>query len=180
MDVSEKQSLLNRMEASRARLLEVTAGLTAEQWTFHPAEGCWSIAECLEHIIIVERRVVAGVQKWLTQPAQPEKKAEAAAKDARLGGLAERVNRVQAPAAVVPTGAVPAERLLEEFESTRARTIEFINGTEADLRSHFAPHPVLQDLDCYQWLIMVSVHCDRHVRQIEEIKAAGSTDSANL
>jgi hypothetical protein len=48
--------------------------------------------------------------------------------------------------------------------------MSFAEATEADLRSHFFPHPFLGDLDCYQWLLFLGLHCERHVRQLEEVK----------
>jgi hypothetical protein len=58
-----------------------------------------------------------------------------------------------------------------EFEKARERTVRFTAETDADLRKYFAPHQAFGDLDCYQWLIVMSLHGERHARQIEEIKA---------
>ena len=61
---------------------------------------------------------------------------------------------------------------MEEFEKVRGRTLTFTEGTSGDLHDHFFPHPVFQELDCYQWLILLGLHADRHISQMEEIKAA--------
>ena len=45
-------------------------------------------------------------------------------------------------------------------------------ATHGDLRNYVIPHMALGELDCYQWLLVLSLHGSRHAQQIEEIKAA--------
>jgi hypothetical protein len=61
--------------------------------------------------------------------------------------------------------------MIAEFRKTRARTVAFVTGTQADLREHFFPHVAFGDLDAYQWLVVVAQHGSRHAFQIEEIMA---------
>jgi hypothetical protein len=61
--------------------------------------------------------------------------------------------------------------MVAEFRKFRAQTIEFATETESALRDHFFPHISLGDLDCYQWLILLSKHSYRHALQIEEVKS---------
>jgi hypothetical protein len=83
-----------------------------------------------------------------------------------------RKRRVQGPAEVMPQGRWPDfDELLRQFEATRERSVRFSAVTQADLRKHFFPHPFLGLLDCYQWLLLLAAHCERHVRQMEEVKA---------
>jgi hypothetical protein len=63
-------------------------------------------------------------------------------------------------------------QLLAEFGKTRQRTIDFVAATDADLRCHFHPHMALGELDCYQWLLVLSLHGSRHALQIEGVKAS--------
>jgi len=86
--------------------------------------------------------------------------------------VAGRVTRFQAPEYLVPQGQWPDEQLWKEFEAARLRTGEFARSTEADLRKHFYAHPVLGELDLYQWLLLISAHCDRHRAQSEEVMAS--------
>ena len=44
--------------------------------------------------------------------------------------------------------------------------------TQDPLREHFFKHPVLGDLDAYQWILLISAHTERHVNQILEVKAS--------
>ena len=85
----------------------------------------------------------------------------------------DRTNRREAPEPVRPTGQwADTNELLAEFGKTRQRTTEFAAATQGDLRGHFIPHMALGELDCYQWLLVLSLHGSRHAQQIEEIKVA--------
>jgi hypothetical protein len=110
----------------------------------------------------------------LAAPPMPERKEKARQKD---GILLERMPlrdiKAQAPPQVRPSGrwTTPAQ-VLEVFREVREQTQRYASTTEDDLRSHFEPHFALKDLDGYQWLLLISTHTERHVAQIEEVKAA--------
>lgn len=187
MNERERQLAADHLAASEGRLFGLVDGLTAEQWSFHPGEGRWSIAECLEHVMRVENRIFGVIEKKLEGPPEPAKpsavessareasalEASALEKDAVIAKMVpDRTNRREAPEPVRPLGQWPdTAELLAEFQKTRARTAQFVAHTEGDLRSHSIPHPAFGDLDCYQWLLVLGLHGERHARQIEEIKA---------
>ncbi|MGA2713716.1 MAG: DinB family protein [Bryobacteraceae bacterium] len=173
MNERERRLAADHLAASQDRLLGLVDGLTAEQWTFQPGEGRWSIGECLEHVMRVENRILGLIGKKLEGPAEPRTQDSAQEKDAVIAKMVpDRTSRREAPEPVRPIGQfVDTSELLAEFQKTRARTAQFVADTEADLRSYFVPHPAFGDLDCYQWLLVLGLHGERHARQIEEIKA---------
>jgi hypothetical protein len=177
MNERERQLVADHLAASRERLLGLVDGLTAQQWTFKPGEGRWSIGECLEHVARVENRIVGLIGKKLEGPPEPRKRDSAPdgfqEKDAALAKMVpDRTTRREAPEPARPVGQWPeTQELVSEFQKTRARTAQFVADTGADLRSYSLPHPAFGVLDCYQWLIVLGLHGERHARQIEEIKA---------
>jgi hypothetical protein len=94
-------------------------------------------------------------------------------KDAEVARLVpDRTTRRNAPEPALTIGEWrDTNHLLAEFRKTRQSTIEFADTTKSDLRSYCFPHSLFGDLDCYQWLLALSLHGDRHAGQIEEIKA---------
>ena len=46
----ELEQMLAQLEAIKAEGRAVAAGLTEEQFNWHPGEGRWSIADCLQHL----------------------------------------------------------------------------------------------------------------------------------
>lgn len=172
MDKTEREFVIRSLESNRKRLSSVLAGLTPEQRAHRAETDSWSVAECVEHIALVETRVMDSIERQVSSAPEPEKAAGAVGKEKLiLQAVPERGTRVKAPEGARPTGRWPDfNQLLGEFEKARERSITFASGTEADLRSHFFPHFVFRDLDCYQWLVFLGAHGERHVRQIEEIK----------
>jgi uncharacterized damage-inducible protein DinB len=173
MSPAERELALRHLAESRDRLLRMAQGLTREQLHYCAAPGRWTVAECLEHIVMVEGRIFDRIQKALEDGPDPSKRSALEGQDdALVAGAANRVGRLQAPEVLVPTGRWPDEQLLQEFEAARERTRDFAASTQADLRRHFFKHPMFGDLDLYQWLLMISAHCDRHSAQSEEVMAS--------
>jgi hypothetical protein len=173
MNEPERQYLLDEFAASRTRLLSLTEGMTLEQWKFRPGEQCWSIGDCIEHVTMVETRVLRAIGKHLERPPDAQKKPLAEGKDALVKRrLPDRNARIEATEPVRPTGKwEDPNQLLADFLSARESTIAFASTTERDLRDHVFAHVSLGEIDCYQWLVVLSLHGGRHAQQIEEIKS---------
>jgi uncharacterized damage-inducible protein DinB len=173
MTTAERELLLKNLVESRERLLRMAQGLSREQLHYRPEVGRWTVAECLEHIVTVEARLLDRIQKTLeTDPDPSRRSAMEGNDDAIANGAARREVRFQAPQALVPIGRWPDAQLLEEFEAARHQTRDFAAGTQANLRQHCFKHPVFGDLDLYQWMLLIPAHCDRHRTQSEEVMAS--------
>jgi len=174
MELQDRQTAVERLKANRKRVLAAVKGLSRDQLTFRPAEEQWSVADCLEHINLVETRIFMGIQHALSLPAQPEKRAEVAGKLEKLErAVPDRNHKVTGPPEVMPRREwTNFSELVDEFERVRERTLKFAAETNCQLRDHFFPHFIFKDLDCHQWLIMMCLHADRHIAQMEEVKAA--------
>jgi len=173
MTPAERETLLKNLEESRERLLLMAKNLSRDQLHFRPAPDRWTVAECLEHISLVEARVLGAIQKTLEAGPDPSKRSALEGKDdAIIPGAVARITRFKAPEHVLPTGRCPDDQLLKEFEGTRQQTRSFAASTTADLRHHFYKHPALGDLDLYQWMLLIAGHCDRHRVQSEEVMAS--------
>jgi uncharacterized damage-inducible protein DinB len=173
MTSAERETILKNLADSRERLLGAVQGLSREQLHYRPAPGRWTVAECVEHIATVEGRVFMLIQKTLSDgPATAKRSAMEGRDSALVEDVARRITRFQAPEYLQPRGQWPDAQLLQEFEVARQRTREFAASTDADLRKHFYAHPVLGELDLYQWLLLIGAHCDRHRAQSEEVMAS--------
>ena len=166
--------MLERLKANRENVRAAVSGLSHEQLVFRPSEDRWSVADCLEHISLVETRIYMGIQHALSQQPEPEKRAEVAKKIEKLErAVLDRNFKVAGPSAVMPRRQwTEFSELVEAFDSIRGRTLQFAEETTSPLHDHFFPHMIFKDLDCYQWLIMMDLHATRHIGQMEEVKAA--------
>ena len=171
MTPGERERAIHALDESRERLLATVQRLSPSQLTFKPAADRWSVAECVEHIILVENSILGSVERTLQQ--QPADSAQAVVEDdALVAKVIDRSERMKGPERLMPTGRWPHGELCREFEAVRKRTSEFAATTDARLRESVFPHPRLGPLDCYQWLLLIAAHGERHRAQAEEVMAS--------
>ena len=171
--LEERDFAAKHLAESRERFLHLVRGLTAKQLDYKPALDRWSVAENLEHVVLVERRATAFVETAIAQPEDPSKgTGYPGNNEGLIAMIRDRSHPRRGPEQVQPRNRWQHEQLLREFEAARKQTCDFILATTADLHARFAPHPVFGDLDCYQWVLVISAHSDRHRAQAEEVMAS--------
>ena len=177
MTPSEREHIAAYLAETRENLLRATRGLSPTQLQYKPAPDRWSVAECLEHIILTESLVLGNINNTLQQA--PDSTASAQVDDDLRRIMTDRSARAKNPDRLTPTGRWPHEQLLDEFEATRKRTVDFVASTNAPLRQFGFPHPRFGQLDCYQWLLLAAGHGERHRAQAEEVVAGAEFPRAS-
>lgn len=170
MTPAERERAITSLRDSRDRLVALAQKLSPSQLLYKPAPDRWSVAECLEHVIVVENSILGAIEK--TVQRLPDSPKSVTDDDALVTRVVNRTERATAPDRLMPVGRWPHDQLLREFEAVRKRTSEFASATDADLRQSVFPHPRFGPLDCYQWLLLIAAHGDRHRAQAEEVMAA--------
>jgi DinB superfamily len=170
MTPAERERAIAYLEETRERLLRTALNLSGEQWQYKTSPDRWSVAEIFEHVTFVEGRILAGIERALQK--EPTLVKPFMEDDAFVQRIVGRLERMRAPDAVVPSGRWPLEQLIPEFEAARRRSLEFAKTTNGRLRQHSYPHPFFGELDCYQWLLVIPSHSERHRVQVEEVIAA--------
>jgi hypothetical protein len=160
MTPAERERVTKYLEKTRESYLHAARSLSRDQLQYKPAPDRWSVAEALEHIIIVK-----------TVQQAPNASPNAIEDEFLVRRVAGRVDRFKGPDMLMPTGQWPVHQLPEEFEAVRRRSFEFTASTKAELRQHGFPHPILGELNCYQWLLLIPAHCERHLAQAAEVMA---------
>ncbi len=160
----------HHLASTRDSLLEAVSGLSDSQWHFKPAPDRWSIAEILEHLVLIEERVHGIVgQMQDAPPGQPDRM-DSQVDEVILAEVPIRSTRLQAPPPVSPSHQWSPAETVALFLESRARTFELLIEAPA-LRGHVVPHPVLGPWDGYQWILAASAHSARHTDQMLEVKA---------
>lgn len=170
----ERLSISRHLLDSAQRFREAIAGLGPSEWSFKPSGEVWSIAECADHVVAVEIMIFGNVSGKLQQRTpDPERAAAAQGKEKMLmRAVPDRTTRVKVPVAIEPTGRGGSpEELIGYFDQVRAKTVEYVQSTGDPLHDRTAPHFMFKDLNGAQWLLLISLHTERHVAQIEEVKA---------
>jgi len=170
MTPAERERAIASLDETRERLLASVQRLSPSQLAFKPAPDRWSVAECLEHITVVETSILGAIEKTVRESAAAPPNAQGDV--ALLAIVADRTERAKGPERLMPTGRWSHEELFREFEAARKRTSDFAANTAAPLRQTGFPHPRFGALDCYQWLLLIPAHGDRHRAQAEEVMAS--------
>jgi DinB superfamily len=167
LTVLERQRLVAHLEMTGAWLADEVSQLTPAQLAFRRAPGEWSIAQVLDHLLVVAPIYWADLQGAVKAPADPGGSRTTDA-DMLWYGI-DRTNREQAIPTEVPKGLVrDVQSALAEYRKHHARLLDYVRTTQDDLRAHYVPR---QGCDAYQWALLITTHEQRHILQIREIKA---------
>ncbi|MBD0325302.1 MAG: DinB family protein [Pyrinomonadaceae bacterium] len=167
--------IFDSIDETRNRLKTRLDGLTAEQENFRPASGGWSIAEIVEHLAILEGRLLGLMTVMVNKAEKAGLGRDAGNSQFNPVSLEQVVERSRkekyvAPETAQPQGGVSVHDSLERLRQSRTSLRELRPRFEAtDLSDARYPHPAFGPLNLYQWLVMIGVHEERHLRQIEAL-----------
>ncbi len=169
---AERQMAVEELMKTNERLTSSVQGLSEAQLNFKSSPESWSIAECVEHLAISETSFDQMLQGALQTPADASKRAEVKMADEQLMAIiTSRERKVKTSEAFEPSGKFGShEETLKAFTDKRAEHIEYVKDTEDDLRNHYGQLP-FGTIDGLQIVLFMSGHTERHVQQMEEIKA---------
>ena len=179
LQTTEIGQALEYFDRTQKRLSDVTKDLSEAQWHFKPAPDRWSVAENLEHLVLVHDRILGPVREQLAQaPAPPAGHDTALIDSIVYERVPDRTNRANAPEFLHPTGRMAPAEALARIPGDYRRLAEILESTP-DLREHGLESPPLRFLtngahttmDGFQWVVTVASHDERHIRQILEIQA---------
>ena len=136
--------------------------------TLRPVPESWSVAEVLEHLVLVERRsslllrgVAQKVKAGLATPANGQLSKEL---------LLNRTQKRVATEAVSPSGAVAVADSLQALQAARGELRAVVAAAdERMLGAHAYDHPFFGPLNAGQWVEFIAGHEARHTAQIAEI-----------
>ena len=169
---AQRAYILDALTNDRDSIRQAVSGLTDAQLHYKPAPDRWSIAECVEHVAVVETGMFAGILKGLNYPANPEKRSEIRVSDVDvIKSVRSRKVTLSAPDPVVPTGRFDSvSAALDAFGQQRDTAIAWAKTRPDELRTHYFRHIAFGWIDSYQALLVLAAHPERHRKQIEEVK----------
>lgn len=160
------QRTINRLDRVHRRLTEAINEIDQEVLRQRPAANEWSIAEVIQHLSLVEERVLAELEKNVNAPPR---KVGILKRLIPMRVVSWRFIRVAAPKVVVPQGA-PSPDLLKTYDDLRERLKHFCTQVgPKQLRRVTLRHPLLGDIDGAAAVSMIAFHEQRHYKQIQEV-----------
>jgi hypothetical protein len=170
----EKKSATKFLKQTKKEVEDAVKGLSDAQLKFKPAPDAWGVEECLKHIAITEQMLWGMLEANLKQPATPEKRSEVKMTDEDvIKKIEDRSTKVKTmdPAKPENTPFKSASEALESFKQNRDKLSDYMKNTNEDLRNHIVALP-FGSLDGYQFILFISAHSNRHMQQINEVKAS--------
>jgi len=131
------------------------------------SDDAWSIIEIAEHVAVAEHGMFRAVEMGTGKETPPNYAADA---EILKRGL-NRDLKLQAPERSRPKGRWKSfAEAIDAFETARARSLEFVENSEKELRKIESVHPLVGSLDAHQLFLIMAAHAERHTAQIEDIK----------
>jgi hypothetical protein len=164
--------LFQYMDTTRAALFDLARNMNPSLSQIRPKSGAWSASENLAHLVLVERSVIRVMTKSIEQARAggigPDDSDESFIHSLDKFRVPEPLTRLTAPDRIIPDGSMPVEDSVASLEASRAQLKQIIiDNSDIALTRIMFTHPVLKDLDMYQWALFVPQHEERHRRQME-------------
>lgn len=170
MSDADREHLLVHFQMTTQMVEEQVIGLSPAQLEYKASPDRWSIREVVSHLAVAEPDYWRELQKAVKAAPDMDKK-KSAATDAdimwygidrvvhtKTGGGHEKVDTYK-----------DLNEAIGKFEALRVTMIDYIKTTNDDLRAHsFGEYG--ETIDCWQWMLEISTHSERHIQQIREIK----------
>jgi uncharacterized damage-inducible protein DinB len=169
---AERDRALQYLESTKKNVLEATKGLSHAQWSFKPAPDRWSVAQVMEHIAASEDFIRDNLlkEKVMVAPEGEPGRDMKQTDEAVVAKVPDRTYKAQAPEPLVPSNRFGSpDGSLKHFVESRATTEQFLE-TITGLRDHVMDGPVGK-MDGYEFVLFIAAHCERHTKQINEVKA---------
>lgn len=174
MSTEQRDRIVQLLLTSQQQTNDALKNVTDEQWKWKPAAGRWSIGEVAEHIALAEGLLFARVEAAVAGPINPDWEKKTAGKTEFLEKvMPTRTGKAKAPDEIVPEGKMTRTEVEAKFAEVRTKTLAFARETQTEMNARTAEHPfpIFNTLSAYQWLIYIPWHNQRHLKQIEEVKA---------
>jgi hypothetical protein len=170
MSDMDREHLLVHFEMTTQMVAEEVRGLSPAQLEYKASPDRWSIREVLSHLAVAEPDYWRDLQKAVKAPPDmKDKKSVASDADIMWYGIDRVVHQKTGGGHEKVDTYKDLGVALGKFQGLRATMIQYIKTTQDDLRAHsFGDKEVI---DCWQWMLEISTHAERHIQQIREIKA---------
>ncbi len=176
----DRQDPQRQFQAIKTDAQDLLRGLSDTQLNWHPSVREWSIAECVEHLVVTGRGALSRIEKVTTDAGSQGFFGQGPFRYRLLERwivfLAEAPWRTKfkAPKGYVLSTARPYAEVAPSFFAVQDEFIESLRKAHGiDLSRTKVPNPVTKwfTLSLGQYLALHAAHERRHLRQARRIKA---------
>lgn len=153
------------------------SNLSAEQLSYKPTDNSWSALECLEHIYLIDKAVLGAIS---APPSDNKSDKTELFGEEKLNKLLVngRSFKVIAPDYVKPRGQFSSkDDAIQHIEDIISKIIDYITNHPIEQHTHTYKHPILGAMTQTDWIHFLTSHTQRHIHQIEDLKAGNNFPS---
>lgn len=168
-----------QFDALKQRAKALLEGLSPEQANWRPAEGSWSAAQCIEHLILAGRPFLDGIDAMIAEGRAKELLARPPYDHPAMGRWVIRIVeppyriRTKTFADMAPKPALDPAAVFAEFWALQNQFKERIyRANGLDIGAIRSKMPAGFTLSLGQWFAFVAAHERRHLWQAEKISQA--------
>ncbi len=168
------QELIDHIASHRRDVYAAVATVPEQLRDQRPAPGRWSVAEVLEHLSLVERRVATLLSAQVTaaraKNVGPDVETSSVVSSfSNIERVTDRTNKIVSPEPVRPTGTLDAQASAHALAESRAAMLAALQNADGVALSEIVQaHAVLGPLNMYHWIVALGLHDARHAAQIRE------------
>jgi len=177
------RDLEDQLDAAERDAEALVAGLSEEQGTRPVEAGCWSVAECLDHLATGNRVYLRAMQEPATQARARGRRRRRPARPGWMGGLFVRSlepppawwSRRKAPPSIRPRAAPPLAEAFASFVASQADVRAFLRAhADLDLAGVRFPNPFVRGVrfSLATGLHVITAHERRHLWQAWRVRRA--------
>ncbi len=162
------------LNAAQEHMLDTLRALPDEVRAAPPQPGAWSIAQIVEHIVLVEDSCGRLISTLSAQAADTIETDDSSMRGClEEFGVLDPESRLVAPTRVIPVTDVPLKDSLTAQSQVRERLIVALTKASGRaLATVSFPHPLLGSMNGYQWIHLIAHHQRRHTAQMQRVAAA--------
>lgn len=165
----DREHLLVHFQMTTQMVAEQVRGLSPAQLEYRASPDRWTIRECISHLAVAEPDYWRELTASVKAPADMKsKKSSASDADIMWYGIDRVVHTKTGGGHEKVETYKNMGEALAKFQALRSTMIEYIKSTNDDLRAHSFGEK--ETIDCWQWMLEISTHAERHIQQIREIK----------
>jgi hypothetical protein len=167
---------LRWLDSIHSKLVDTITQIDDPLFSRSPGQKQWSIAEIVQHLYLVDEKVVEELQKEL---ANPPRRIGFLRKFIPTSIVALRLRRVSAPRVVNPLNPPAKAEVIANYAAARNRLKDLCSTHgRTRLNQTVFKHPFLGEITGTAMISTVGYHELRHYKQIREvIKKLGSSSS---
>ncbi|MCK1991923.1 DinB family protein [Peribacillus muralis] len=154
---------------SRNQLIGEISELDDKTLDHRPAPDVWSIAQICHHLYLTEQVFTDVIAHGIRERDYTN----IIQKNIYL--VSDRTKKFASPDSLSPSSSpFPLSNIMDLLAESRDRLFQVLYEMDADTRldKKKAKHPLFGDLSLDQWIELLSLHEQRHIKQIQEIKSA--------